>query len=97
MGVKRSVIARLEAGDRPLRFAEFMVLARVLKVSLEALLARVLKCLVVRSRGAPRTPLKCILDRYAPGATLDTGCAVGAISRCGRASPPRASGSGISH
>jgi transcriptional regulator with XRE-family HTH domain len=43
MGVKRSVIARLEAGERPLRFSEFMVLARVLKVSPEALLARVLK------------------------------------------------------
>ena len=43
LGVKRSVIARLEAGERPLRFAEFMVLARVLKVSPEALLARVLK------------------------------------------------------
>jgi predicted transcriptional regulator len=26
MGVKRSVIARLEAGERPLRFSEFMVL-----------------------------------------------------------------------
>jgi transcriptional regulator with XRE-family HTH domain len=39
MGVKRSVIARLEAGERPLRFSEFMVLARVLKVSPEALLA----------------------------------------------------------
>ena len=37
------VIARLEAGERPLRFSEFMVLARVLKVSPEALLARVLK------------------------------------------------------
>lgn len=43
MGWKRSVIARLEAGERPLRFAEFMVLARVLKVSPETLLARVLK------------------------------------------------------
>ena len=43
MGVTRSVIARLEAGERPLRFSEFMVLARVLKVSPEALLARVLK------------------------------------------------------
>jgi hypothetical protein len=45
--------------------------------------------LVVRSRGAPMTPLKCILDRYALGTALDTGCAIGAISRCGRASPPR--------
>lgn len=43
MGVKRSVIARLEAGERPLRFAEFMVLARVFKLTPEALLARVLK------------------------------------------------------
>jgi transcriptional regulator with XRE-family HTH domain len=43
MGWKRSVVARIEAGTRPLKFAEFMVLARVLKVSPEALLARVLK------------------------------------------------------
>ena len=43
MGWKRSVIARIEAGERPLRFAEFMAMARVLKVSPEALLARVLK------------------------------------------------------
>ena len=38
----REITGALEAGDRPLRFAEFMVLARVLKVSPEALLARVL-------------------------------------------------------